>query len=1052
MNNKNVTSPFSGRTKIFLLTALGICIAADLAAFIYLLATGAPTNFWIFPLLSLIFNAIFLLQAVISNFRFLYTVAEFLFYSAASLTIFFVFLGVNVRGGSVMSYEAGLVWIIGHAFGLLGVLVSFIYTSKKFKGSFQTVAAITLVAVCLVTCIYYGVYLGVKGFFGQNGAGNRPLVYEYDEQTETYAVTDVLEGNGEKIYVPEEFNGKKIRQISESVFYQDGVKEVTLDCSEDVIFSGGISATPPNMCERILVKRGNADEFKQLFYCSSVIPDAYKFTLGNRVFPYDLKSDEVCVTFEYDADSYNEVSGQILRTWYGKSGDVFRPESIDVPYALRSDRTSDIDLDWNFNYNGKKIMSSVVSGNKDIIGSAVFSSLTAKAQFENIYRIYPEQGNDAKFKSAENFEFSNVYGKLDFRYAVAGAADGAVSSFFRDNFETKICYSFTRGGNYDYAGSLSAVLYAYGGTDVFVKPEHKLIPLTVVVVSDTGSDHRVTYGEDISFSAYADIPDGFTADYNWVQTNGVPTDIPLDASDVLSLKNVSYGDKVFKVETTLSGENTSLTAVTTDEIGLKVEKRILGFYCVMPENAVYDGYDKTVFCSLNHEVINGDDTALAASEFTYKNAGRYVCPIALSGADSEKYGLSDGIVEFTIQKAPLNAVWLKTESVFNGSPQSAEVRFDGIKRDDEIKYKLNSFTEAGEWTAAVVLDEDLVSSNYELKNGTSSFIIKPYGITAQWQSDVTDGFVYDGAEHSVTVSAEGVGGESVPLRLSAYAMKNAGVYEIRAYCDDKNYEIISGGTKSYEIEKYGLTVEWGNTELIYTGRAQMPSYVMRGVGTDGNILGGGRGAEKNAGNYSCEMVSVTAQYDHEKNYYIRSGATTPYSIKPVEAEVKWEIPAMTYNGEQQSPRAWINGIGDDAGISLGCEVTGARNAGEHEATATLKHELAGNYILTGDKKNFTIDKAFIEISPDDCILTYGESLPATFTYTVTQFPAGDREEEIFGVISCGLEEEISGDPAIGSYKIVIEIERKEKAGNYEIILGEGTLTVIPAEEVQNALR
>lgn len=78
--------------KIFLLICLGLAFAVDFSVMVFLLVGGVQGQFWLFPLFFALFDAAFVLQAIFSNFRFKYTVAEIISYLALSIVALLIML------------------------------------------------------------------------------------------------------------------------------------------------------------------------------------------------------------------------------------------------------------------------------------------------------------------------------------------------------------------------------------------------------------------------------------------------------------------------------------------------------------------------------------------------------------------------------------------------------------------------------------------------------------------------------------------------------------------------------------------------------------------------------------------------------------------------------------------------------------------------------------------------------------------------------------------------------------------------------------------------
>lgn len=1040
MKNSNPAFTLSGRTKVFLFICLGAMAIIDFAAFVYLTATGAAATFWIFPLLFFIADAIFIVQTAFSNFRFKYTIGEIVFYILLTFIVLMSTVSRHLGGTvSVFTSTAGTIWCLIHVLSIAAALICYLFTAKRFRSKvlLQSLVAIAVSAVCAVTAVAYVVLLVDFGFFGQ-GSDVRPLAYEYDETSDSYSVTGVLEGNGENAVVPKEFNGKPVTQVSSAIFSSDGIKSVTLECSSDVEFTD--IGYYMNDGLKIYTDRDKIDEFRRVFF-------NLDFDLANSLAPCGLDGDEVYVTFGYDTAAYSQVNGEILPTWIGKKGDKLDISYFkDIPYAAHNDKTSDEDLYWNFNNNKKCIISGIYAGETNILGSEITSDIGgATVEFEKIYRVFPGSSNDTKYAASEGFGFSQNNGaKLDYKLTVAENADKIISGISREGFTVNWLQSQDSYTTPTVMSSIKGALEKLSSdkTDLYVHPSWDLNAPLVTLSKDKDS---VEYGGDITLSATVTPPvAGMQVIYNWRKTEDGYT---FCSTKDYAITNIAYGETGYILVATVQGDNTSLTSQTVKAIPLEVTKRQLTVSWNVPDDLVYNGEDKVITCGIDGRIINDDRVGLSLTRFNHRNAGTYTDEVSLTGANSEKYAISAGqTIKTTVEKADLTVNWLTTETVYNGETQYPEVSVEGVY-NNEVEYQVSGFKDANATnsTYPVQFTATKGGENYNIINPTSRFLIKKFPLSVEWHDDCGATFTYDGRQHAISATAVGVNGGTVSLSTNIGTLKNAGVYEITAFTVDTNYEITSNSTKTYTVEKYGLTVQWGETELTYNGRQQAPEYTMRGVEGDGNILGGLNGLQKEVGeNYIC-TAHITAQNDHEKNYVIANNEQITYSIKPAEVEVQWTVASYYYyNGREQAPTAYIRGLGDDSSVSLGCTVTGAINAGTHTAKAVLNHALAKNYTLKNDTKLFTIGVTLIEVSVHDFKITYGIAVPEKFVYTVSQLAEGDEVAEVFSVSSFEIENkvEVNGYVKPGEYSINAIIEKNgAKAGNYSVQVEKGTLTV-----------
>ncbi|MCD8307351.1 MAG: hypothetical protein LUD51_03875 [Clostridia bacterium] len=117
----------------------------------------------------------------------------------------------------------------------------------------------------------------------------------------------------------------------------------------------------------------------------------------------------------------------------------------------------------------------------------------------------------------------------------------------------------------------------------------------------------------------------------------------------------------------------------------------------------------------------------------------------------------------------------------------------------------------------------------------------------------------------------------------------------------------------------------------------------------------------NAGTYTARatLASSTAAL------YTPSGNSYTYTISPYELAVTWGETSFTYDGQSHVPEYSYSPLGND---DVPGTVTGAiTNAGSGTAVLTITD---GNYTLSGDSTEFTIEKAEVSLVWGDADLTY----------------------------------------------------------------------------------
>ena len=449
MRKNAITSALSGKSKIFLLVCLTAAFAADLAVFVTLLVLGAGAEYWAFPLVFLLADALFIVQAAFSNFRFSYTVWQIVIYCllTAAMLISTVVCNICV-GETAFTDTASALLIATHAVALFAVIFGYVYAARSIAGgkTAQTFAVIVITALCVSITGLYGAFLGFGGYFGQGG-GIRPVKYAMDADG-NYIAVGTVGAKGDTVVIPEEFNGKKVSAVYSSVFVSEGVKDIYLECSADVTFLPDNLVMPDGEL-KIFTEKDAIDRFKAKFYNLYSLGDPTALELANKTVPYGLDNDEVYVTFAYSSDSFENANGKPLPTWYGKKGDLLDMSYFDeIPYAKYSDKLCDEDLAWCWNSVKDKVILSDFSINGGDNNGKVNESLVEYVEFERIYAVYPGESNDLLHSTDVEFVYTQTDETKPYKLTTAKNADKITQPFKRDGFSVKWSYAVSATAGY----------------------------------------------------------------------------------------------------------------------------------------------------------------------------------------------------------------------------------------------------------------------------------------------------------------------------------------------------------------------------------------------------------------------------------------------------------------------------------------------------------------------------------------------------------------------------------------------------------------------------
>lgn len=1045
--------------KLPLVLSVAAALAIDFAAVLILALSGLNARTFILPLVSMILDALFLIVAATSNFRFKYSMYYFAVYTVCVIGLAAGTVASFVGVTRVMSVIAIVAWLLAHAIVVVFSCILQAYAAKRLKGSnlLNLVFAAIFAAIALATAVLYGLYLNGYGFFGQGR--NRPIMYEYDEETQSYLASEAFDGNEDTLIIPQTFNGKPVSKVSGKLLAAHGIATVRFDSDEFEFVELDKLASAHDV--RMEAQKPLIDNIKKKFYENGVeLSSAAKlagekcFDFANAMIPVGLDDGEIYVTFKYSLDSYKYLQGEIIPTWFGGKGDVFKVSEIEEVDAFsRRDSFSDADLDWNFKNSGRYIFRGLYSNGADLDNRPIIQSLDAvEVEFDKIYRVYVGASNDyAKYKIADDLKFSTVNGtKQTFKYLIAKNADAFLTAMDRrDGFNlswkagsTNLQSPFT---------SLSTLLNGLSGNDVNVYPVWEMKTPTIDrIVSDNyspeASSYQVTYGEKLEFTCEATAASGdFALAYKWTKGSA---DMSLAAA--LSISSIPFdGGGTYAVEVTTTCADSDLSATATMSVIVHVNQRTLHVAWTDPQSLEYSALDKTLACALNAGDIINDDVVTwennASSgeflqkhgEFTLHKSGSYTARIKLSGADGEKYKIATGEDSHavTITRFKLHADWSGLQYTYDGDMHTATVSVTGLLQDEVSAKCDKEFDQKGDYGVKAIL-QGADKDNYEIENDSETLKIDPQPVTLTWS---VEALVYNGeAQHPNVTSAEGLVKEETVEMLDisyhdCWLNKDAGEgYSVTASLGNQNYIISQDGNAkhTYSIGKKAITLEWGSLSLEYTAYAQAPEVTgfADAVQADRSSLASSVTYSDYASNIDVgDGYSVTADINNDN--YEPSEITKTYSITQTDIDIVWSDLELVYNGYEQSPRAEAHGLGDDV-LSVSISGGEKKDVESYDVTATLGGEKAKNYRLQNGSEQF-------EITPRPVRVQWGELTHeydgAVYQPTATVQGVGDDGDLVVQVTGEGKD--------ANTYPVSVELTDATAKKNYELQDNEVTLTV-----------
>lgn len=186
----------------------------------------------------------------------------------------------------------------------------------------------------------------------------------------------------------------------------------------------------------------------------------------------------------------------------------------------------------------------------------------------------------------------------------------------------------------------------------------------------------------------------------------------------------------------------------------------------------------------------------------------------------------------------------------------------------------------------------------------------------------------------------------------------AGTYYVKAEVAAANGYNAASGKTSFTIQQKTVGIQWGDTELTYTGKDQAPTAAATGLveGDSCNITVTGAKKDTNAKAGSESYTATAVSVDNDNYKLPGEGLTQSFTIAPVVLEIEWSNTELTYNGNEQKPTATPAGMvnGETVAITVsGGEVNANTQGQTYTATASVSDK---NYVIQegGETTSFTV--------------------------------------------------------------------------------------------------
>ncbi len=447
--------------------------------------------------------------------------------------------------------------------------------------------------------------------------------------------------------------------------------------------------------------------------------------------------------------------------------------------------------------------------------------------------------------------------------------------------------------------------------------------------------------------------------------------------------------------------NYSVTVASTDA-KLTIGKATLTIEAAETEKE-YNGSDITFDFSIRGGIVGNDEVNIGKVSYKKGGAaatpnaiGAYVAEFTLGGAQAEYY--ETGTVT-------VNVVAPTTECPENMSssniklPDGNTVTYDGEAHEAVLEYEnlegdtstyglvyyldgnpVDSPIGAGVYTVRVYKNDEI----YLIEGVSVTLTINPATLT---KDDIKIGdtdFTYSGASNKVSVSATGVKGEPVELKVlyngSEIAPKDAGSYTVTVVSDNVNYVVAGDVSYGMTVARASVTTPQANA-LTYDGTEQVAfgednRYTLGGTvaATDVSAEGYVAVFTLASDNYKWAEASDETQRVISVEWNI-APATVQITVSEAEKTAVYSGNAFTaeqLGGLFVAPDK-VAAVGGKVALAITVKEGEMLNAGEYTVVADVDD---GNYTAAECKVTFTVIKAQpnVNVTVQERLMQQGDKL------------------------------------------------------------------------------
>jgi len=955
-----------GGSKLFLLIASITAAVCDLVLLIVCSVSGFDARFIVLPVFNLIFDALFIVGIVFTNFRFRYSLTVWIVYLA--LTFIFACSTLGVMSGGELTYSTGAataLFAVAHAVSFVAVTIAALYPILK-KKPWVKATVIAMSALTVAISGAYSVYIMDYGFLGQGYIDEyRSLAFKYDQASDSYFADGVLKGRSDKVRVPLTFNGKDVTAVSYALFADASIASVEIVGEKRMrLYDEKYYLGELNDTLKLGVNKKLIDSYRQELYS-----ERQSVVLANNVYPTGLADDEAYVTFAYNADDLILTDNSYIPTWIGKKGNKFDLSFCGdkVDYVKYSDKSDDEDLYWNYQNNGY-MLKEIVTSQGNLQGVSIVNNVVkAQVNFERVFAVEIGDGNDTKFSFDDSIKTIEAGGSIrNYRLTALSRADELLRDLSREGFDIK-----WKCGVNEFSSLADYLRRNANGhyNATAVEPEWTLKkPYDGKI---TPNAEKYVYGDTLILSAAAKAPKaGYDLSYSWYCKDAFMQ----SGAQMIYDRVLPSMSGAFSVIVVATSEETSLSSQETFVIDVSVDKKALDFVWTDFDQDVYDGENKEVYVDYDtSQLIEGDGIDYAIYNHINSDAGRYTANIELTvGADCYKIG-SGGSFAYEILPMEVEAVWSDTQFVYDGSYKAPNATVTGIAKDGQIQ---TDVTGAGIDAGAYVAKVSTANGNYTIVNRNCDYVIERATVTAKWAENVQ--LVYAGAAQHPDLMVIGALDRDKPVPIDYYGYENnvnvGDGYTVGADLPiDGNYRLDAPVETSYSIVKREVRVVWDEkySKFVYDGQnhnARVSSITNAVANQQTAMISSLKytSAQLNVGKYTAQVALGCVYAD---NYQLIGDDSKDFEITKRTLVAKAVASAKTYDGKTGGNFGFtLSGLAtkdkkEDFGMPIyGGGAISAKNAGKYTLTLSLPESgVINNYDVKYESCDFIIKKKSVAL-------------------------------------------------------------------------------------------